>query len=118
MNTNMKIEHDKQSASLQSQMSAAAMANSLDSYKLIEQHRVEGTPFTIVEVNNGEEENTFISVGNKRVTELMPKKLAEETVQAKDWNLIVSVVTIILESMLDDLHRTAVQAGTSQEGKK
>lgn len=97
MNTNMTTERDqdKELGSVQSQMNAHA-AGKLNSSKLIDAIRIEGTPFTIVTNNTmPEEENSCITVGQERITMNMSKEEAEKMIEEKEWKIIEGLVSVM-----------------------
>lgn len=74
--------------------------NSLGSYNLNDIERVHGTPFTVVKVPTVKEaQNSFIAIGNARITNLMTGKECMGMILNKDWNLIVSAIDIIATNL-------------------
>lgn len=79
---------------------ARERVNSSQSYNLKDIERVHGTPFTIVKVPTIEQEqNSFIAIGNSRVTEMKTGRECMNMILNKDWNLIVSAIDIIASNL-------------------
>lgn len=70
--------------------------NSKSSGKIIENTKVPGTPFTLVDV---EDQGTFIAIGNNRVTEMMTREEAEDQIINRDWQLIISLISVVTEAI-------------------
>lgn len=81
---------------------------------------IDETPFTLVTIETEEKENTFISIGTSRITSMMTEERAKITVRKKDWQLIVSLITIITERVteqikLEDKTRNTFQPRNEEE---
>ena len=56
--------------------------------------RIEGTPFAIVKQNKG----WFIALGQYKVSDYyLTKEQAKKDIQRKDWDLILNVVSVLIE---------------------
>lgn len=55
------------------------------------------TPFGIVTTNSQDEANTFVAIGNKRLTPLQPREISEDMIANKDWKLITQLAMHITE---------------------
>lgn len=78
--------------------------SSIENNNLVETEPIKGTPFTIVKAKTDNGEKWFTSIGNNRVTPLYNNQedcLAE--IHGKDWNLIVSLITIITERVHEQI---------------
>lgn len=62
------------------------------STELIKKNEVLGTPFTIITV----EEGSFIAMGRYRLTDYLDEDQCMERILSKDWELIIQLVTILL----------------------
>lgn len=60
--------------------------------------RYEETPFGIVETNEETENNCFVALGNKRVSQLQTKEECERMIDEKDWTLITQLSMHIMEN--------------------
>lgn len=79
--------------------------NKQKSFSLLNREKVESTPFEIITVNTSAEINSsFVAVGNKRLTEMMPKDICKEMIFKKDWNLMVSLMVCIFESVIEEIN--------------
>lgn len=63
--------------------------------ELIKRNHVLGTPFVIITVDEG----SFVGCGKYRLTEFMTEEECQELINNRDWNLIISMVSIISESI-------------------
>ncbi|AXH75643.1 MAG: hypothetical protein [Microviridae sp.] len=96
MNTATEIIPEKQSELLQSQTNANEQENNSKSGNMIEMNKIEGTPFVTVGLTDRpKDRNTFIAIGNNRITEMMSQEEAEFKIATKDWNLITSAINVI-----------------------
>ncbi|WNK14256.1 MAG: hypothetical protein [Microvirus sp.] len=64
--------------------------------------KIPHTPFTVITINADDEKGTFIAVGNKRITELISKEVADKKIKYRDWDIITSVISIIVEAIIDE----------------
>lgn len=72
--------------------------------KMLNVIQIEGTPFTMVTIEtNGKPENTFLSIGTSRITKLMLPAQARKLVKDKDWNITVSLITIVTERVMEQI---------------
>lgn len=77
-------------------MNVGEVNNSNLNYELIKRKEIEGTPFTIVTI---EEKENFITVGKYRLSETY-KTTEEAEINAKtiDWNKIMQIIGIMIEN--------------------
>lgn len=71
--------------------------------KIIDQEEIEGTPFRRVRTEEGE----FITIGVKRLTDLMGTEEGEERVKKLkewDWKFILSVMSVLVQETVAQLH--------------
>lgn len=102
----MKLETASQSNI--SQMNVDTTENNSNSNgKILEIEKVNET-FTIVKVNENDEEKTFIAVGNNRITELQSYAKSLEQIAEKDWTLITSLITIVTEQVFKETVKTLI----------
>lgn len=84
--------------------------NSLPSgKKIIDNEKIEGTPFYIITIHDEEEKKCFISVGNKRVTEIITREEADAMIKHKFWDLIVSLIAIVTEATMEEKIKNELQ---------
>lgn len=68
---------------------------------LVERIDVDDTPFKIIKIlTQGEEKDCFISIGDKRITEMITEDEAKEKIQKKDWQLMVSLIAVMTDALL------------------
>lgn len=79
--------------------SAQEQENKLQSGKILEIKPVEGTPFSIVVIEQG----TFISLGNQRISQIMKEEESKLQIYRKDWNLIISLIVMITERVYEQI---------------
>ena len=87
------MKHEKQSSN------SMDLDNSNESGKteeLIEAHKVEDTPFTIIKYG----EKWFLTMGKYRLTEPGTKKEAEAEVHNTSWNRIMQIMMIVAEEQI------------------
>lgn len=93
-------ERQNNEESEKSQMYVAGAENRENSGELITVERVEGTPFSIIIVQEWRgEDNAFIALGHNRLSERMTVKEAREKIEKHDWKLITQVVAFIADKM-------------------
>lgn len=103
----------------QSQISVLRKENSENYGEGIEKIPIIGTPFHIVKID-GDEEKTFIAVGDKRITEIQHETTCMALIEEKDWNIILALIIIITERVmlgikLEDKARNELQTKLSFE---
>lgn len=54
--------------------------------------QINGSPFGIIITNTDDEANSFVAIGNTRLTPMMPREMCEEMIYEKDWTLIVQLI--------------------------
>lgn len=83
---------------LQSQTNAQEQENSSPSVtKIIERDPIEDTPFVIVTIEQG----SFIALGNRRITEYMPKDECKRLIKDRNWELITNLSVTVYERMAE-----------------
>lgn len=103
----MKTVKEWFTESEKSENTAQETENKSQSGKIIQMHTSEYHPFTIVELGNGEKKNCFIGVQNKRITEIMTKEECEEMIIERDWNLIITLMSVISDMQISEKQNTA-----------
>jgi len=74
-----------------------------DSGKLVQIEKVEGTPFTVVTIEGSAEVNdTFIAVGNERLTDLGDYEEMKRKIEERDWELIVQLQVFIANKVNEE----------------
>lgn len=63
--------------------------------EIIKRNVIHDTPFTIITTDEG----SFIAMGRYRVSDLMSEDQCLERILAKDWNLLISAIGIITETI-------------------
>ena len=86
---------------LSSNYTEQANNNASTSDQIVEQHKVENTPFTIVKVDT----QWFLTMGKYRLTEPTPtREETEAQVHDVTWNRLVQVMMIITEEQINNLN--------------
>lgn len=102
-------ENGKHTESEQLQTYALEKENKSKYGKTVETEPIEGTPFTIITIDEGEGEvkiqECFIAIGNKRITERQSYIKCLEQIQQRDWKLITSLITVIVEAVIQEIRR-------------
>lgn len=71
--------------------------------KMFEVEKIEGTPFNIVTMNEEEEEfNSFLAIGNSRISEKASKGKLKMRVVDKDWELLTQVIVHLAKKVIDN----------------
>lgn len=55
-------------------------------------HDINHLPLVIVETTNEGENNSFVAIGQSRLSDLTTKENCERMIEEKDWNLIMAVM--------------------------
>lgn len=66
--------------------------------EIIEREMIDNTPFTCVTTDIG----SSVALGRFRLTELQDKGKCHDMVLERDWGLIMSLITVILNTLKDD----------------
>lgn len=101
--TGTEQKAEKNMESLQSSALAIEKENNSNSSKIMDVLKVRHTPFSIVTTGIENAEKCFITVGNKRVSEMITKELAETKIKYKDWDLLSSLIVIITENVVEQM---------------
>lgn len=93
-----------------------------ESGKLIDVEHIEGTPFTIVTISEPEaDEQSFIAIGNSRLTEKMSYEKCKMLITDHNWELTLQMMVFIMDRMWED-YQTGLKIGSYGEkeyyGKK
>lgn len=92
----------------QSQQPVPMKENKEHSSTIINVEQYEETPFGIVETNKEGEDNSFVAIGNKRLTPLIAKEECKRLIVEKDWILITQLIMHITENL--DMIKTINEA--------
>lgn len=103
MNTNIKKEEESPKDILPIQTNAQEQENKSQCGKIIEIIKIEYTPFSMVVTDSTEEKKVFLTLGNKRITELITREQAEKKIRFKDWDMISALITIITEKVVEEI---------------
>lgn len=98
-NFQMEQASEKNMDSQQSQTYALEMENKLNSGNIQKIEEIKGTPFHLLHTEMG----TFITIGNKVVTEPHTEEECKIMIKEKFWHLIVSVITVVTERTTEAL---------------
>lgn len=91
----MKTAENTQQESSQEYVHMKENSEKSNTVQTIEQ--IGETPFGIVTTNSQDEANTFVAIGNKRLTPLQPREVSEDMIANKDWTLITQLAMHITE---------------------
>lgn len=95
------LKSEKNTELLQSQTSAQQTETKSQSGEIFKAERIEDTPFTIIKTDEGK--ICFIAIGNKRITNEKTYVECLQEIREKDWNLIVSLITLITEAVYREI---------------
>lgn len=114
-------EDKKYTESEQSQTYALEKENkSKSGNEIAEKEKIEKTPFDIItiteEVEGKKIQVSFIAVGNKRITEITTYVKCLQMIQERDWNLMVSLITIITEAVTKEVLKEEAKQWQNKEG--
>lgn len=107
---------EKNTESPQLQTYALEKDGKLQSGKILEIIPIENTPFHLLKTQNG----TFITVGNKVISEPMTEIEAMDKIDNIEWDTIVQLISIITERVVeaikieDQLRSTAAKEGAEK----
>lgn len=78
--------------------------------EIIDVEQIEGTPFNIITLDKNSDEKearmeSFIAIGNRRITELNTYVKCIELIQQKQWGLICSLITLITEATVKEIEK-------------
>lgn len=92
-NTKMELSHGQSNATEKESKSKS----------LIDVERIEGTPFVIVtKPDEDEVKNSFIGIGDNRLTEMMSYGKAMMMINERNWDLIVQAIVYISSKVKED----------------
>lgn len=89
-----------QSETLNGQLNVKETHKENSSDKIIEVEKIEGTPFAIITANNGKKNNTFIAIGDKRITEMQSLAESKKMIAERDWNIITALVVAVTNGVI------------------
>lgn len=92
----------------------APMKENSESYSTIKEIlQVDNCPFGIVITNKEEVENSFVAIGNKRLTSLISTEECKQLIDSKDWSLTVQLVMHIMENkeLIDKINEVSRTQG-------
>lgn len=110
-----KPKTGKQSELLHTQQNAEEQENNSN---LCEIKKMEGTPFTIVRKNDEGEFNSFIAIGNNRLTGMMTDEECERMIEEKDWNLLVQMTVYVASKLQEENHKQIQKEAGDEAAKK
>lgn len=94
------MSQKKQSSNFTVQKSNNGSSETLDkpqTEQLLEQHKVEDTPFTIIKYG----EQWFLTMGKYRLTEpSKSREIIEEQINDVSWNRIMQVIMVTIEEQI------------------
>lgn len=74
-----------------------------NSGKLIDVENIEGTPWTLVTINQeGDNEECFLAIGNARLTEKGTHEEMMKKIYERDWNLMFQMVAYLADRISSD----------------
>lgn len=98
--TKEEQEQEKSKEQLNTQSFALETENKEDfGNKILDRIPITGTPFHVVRTNENLEES-FIAVGNNRISEIESEIELTERIENKDWNLITSLIICITDKVM------------------
>lgn len=102
-----KQKTEKQSELLHTQLNADEQENSFNyGNRLINVKQVEGTPFKIVTKADEEEgKNSFIAIGQNRLTELQSYGKCKMIIQERSWELIMQMIVYIVDKVVNEMEK-------------
>lgn len=98
--TKTETEPEKGMGLEQSSANVVEKENNSNSSKIVEVIPYRHTPFVKVKISDTD---VFIAIGNKRVTEIITEDVADKKIKFKDWDLTVSLVTAMTETVCQEL---------------
>ncbi|AXH74946.1 MAG: hypothetical protein [Microviridae sp.] len=116
MNTNLNMEKTEPLEPSQNYVPMKESRESSSTVKNIE-GEINGSPFSIVTTNTDDEANSFVAIGNTRLTPLMPKHYCEDMIYEKDWTLVVQLVMHMMkhEKDINRLNEIIMKKGGTEE---
>lgn len=67
--------------------------------RIVDVEKQEGSPFNIVSIDNDEDKNSFIALGDNRITELMSYGKCKMLIAERNWELIVNCIAFMVDKM-------------------
>jgi len=98
----IKTETGKESESLNTFTNATQQENNVSYGSMIDIEKIENTPFTIVKLPEAGEKNTFIAIGNNRLTEMDTYINSRAMIIERDWQLMMQMVVFVAAKIKED----------------
>ena len=89
-------KHDPTTQGTSQTFMVETQLNKENSSQNFEREQLEGSPMELITLENG---NSFIVLGQTRLTDFHEKQYLKELYKAKDWNLIGAFVAGIIEAI-------------------
>lgn len=67
------------------------------SFELVQREQIENTPFTIVTLNDGENEMSFVSIRDKRISEMQSYGDCLNQILERNYDLLIALMLTIVE---------------------
>lgn len=88
---------------LHTQRNAEQLEDKQVSGKLIDVEHIEGTPWTLVTINQeGDNEECFLAIGNARLTEKGTHEEMMKKIYERDWNLLFQMTAYLADRISSD----------------